>query len=124
MYHTMLGPIGPAQESDSVRFALEESAAGGPTLEGLRQIAEEAISKLLDYCSGIHDPVAGYVEVEQCLLSQTSIEECPDYGQVTYEHWPEMLDHLMPRSFDALEDGGRDWVWTYLKDVWPDAWRP
>ncbi len=37
---------------------------------------------------------------------------------------PEMLDHLMPRSFDDLEDGGRDWVWTHLKDVWPDAWRP
>jgi hypothetical protein len=124
MYNAMLGPIGPAQESDSLRFALEESAAGGPTLEGLLEIAEEAISKLLDYCSGIDDPVAGYVEVEQCLLSQTSIEECPDYGQVTYEHWPEMLDHLMPRSFDDLEDGGRDWVWTHLKDVWPDAWRP
>jgi hypothetical protein len=121
----MLGPIGPARENDSVlRFALEESAEGiGPDLESLREIAEEAISKLLDYCAGIDDPVAGYVEIEHCLLSQTTVEETPDYGQVTYKHWPEMLDHLMPWSFDALEDGGRSWIWTYLKDVWPDAWR-
>jgi len=122
----MLGPIGPAQERDfALRFALEESAQGlGPVLEGLREIAEEAVAKLLDYCAGIDNPVAGYVEIEQCLLSQTVTEESPEYGQVTYEHWPELLDHLMPRSFDDLEDGGRDWIWTYLKDVWPDAWRP
>jgi hypothetical protein len=123
MYSVMLGPIGPAKADDfPLRFALEECRSGGPDLAGLQEIADNIVAGLLDYANGADDYRETCRFFEACLQSKEVFYDSDD-----------CLEDLRPEDIrgyadtaelDELEEGGRAWVWQYVIDAWPDAWRP